>query len=163
PRRGQRPPRSPRRSARSRRGAGRPPGPATEPPRACTPAAGPRTAGSQGLRQGCPEHLIAGRDEGPGHAAGEVRDGAAVDLELSGGEGGGTEPEQRGGATLPRRPAPIERGVVARERLDGGPETAEREQQAPSLGLLHRGAGRGRARRDGGSARDAVASAMRAI
>src|SRR3989441_13378732 len=63
---------------------------------------------------------------------------AAVDLELRRGEGGGPEPQQRGGAALPRGPAPVQGGVVARERVEAGRESAERNELTTALGLVQR-------------------------
>src|SRR5439155_4413800 len=138
-RRGERRSRRPAsRAGGTRRGGGRPPAPATAPRRACTRAAERRTAGSQRLQQGCLEHLIPGRDEGPGHAAREMRDRAAIDLEVRSREGGGSEPQQGGGAALPRRPAPVQRGVVAGEGLEAGRKSAERHQLTAALGVLQR-------------------------
>src|SRR5205807_7675477 len=65
-------------------------------------------------------------------------DRAAVDLELRGGGGGRPEPQQGGGAALPRRPAPVQRGVIARERVEARWKTAECDELAAAFGLLQR-------------------------
>src|SRR5207244_4533419 len=53
-------------------------------------------------------------------------------------EGGGSEPQQGGGAALPRRRAPVRRGVVAGEGLEAGRKSAERHQLTAALGVLQR-------------------------
>src|SRR6266513_1320892 len=65
-------------------------------------------------------------------------DRTAIDLELHGRGGWRSEPQQRGGAALPRRPAPVQRGVVARERLEARRKTAECDELAAAFGLLQR-------------------------
>src|SRR2546429_8040132 len=67
-----------------------------------------------------------------------MRDRAAIDLEVRSREGGGSEPQQGGGAALPRRPAPVQRGVVAGEGLEAGRKSAERHQLTAALGVLQR-------------------------
>src|SRR5205823_13707855 len=45
------------------------------------------------------------------------------------------------GAPLPRRPAPVEGAVIARERVDARGKAAEGEDQAQPLGAVQGGAG----------------------
>src|SRR5882762_11403719 len=129
-----------RRAARGR-GGGRPPGRARAWPPAYRRAAVPRTADSSGLQES-PKHLIPGGHEGPGHAAGEVGDRAAIDVEPGGRGRLVAEPQQGGGPALTGRPAPVQRRVVAGERLERGSEAAEREHLTLALGAVHRGPGR---------------------
>src|SRR5207302_9796435 len=63
---------------------------------------------------------------------------APVALEVRRGERGGPAWQRRGGAMLPQLPAPVQGGVVARERIEAGRESAERDELTAALGLVQR-------------------------